>query len=69
MMSRISSDEGHCLWLQGLFNLLTNERKAKKYCSNTSMYFGDIQCIKYRVALIGFYHKMTYFYNLCIEFG
>ena len=28
MMSRISGDGGHRLWLQGLFNLLTRERKA-----------------------------------------
>ena len=28
MVSRISGDGGHCLWLQGPFNLLTRERKA-----------------------------------------
>ena len=28
MVSRISSDEGHRLWLQGPFNLLTRERRA-----------------------------------------
>ena len=28
MMSRISGDEGHRLWLQGPFNLLTRERRA-----------------------------------------
>ena len=28
MVTRISSDEGHRLWLQGSFNLLTRERKA-----------------------------------------
>ena len=28
MVSRISGDEGHRLWLQGPFNLLTRERRA-----------------------------------------
>ena len=28
MVSRISGDGGHCLWLQGPFNLLTRERRA-----------------------------------------
>ena len=28
MVSHISGDEGHCLWLQGPFNLLTRERRA-----------------------------------------
>ena len=28
MVSRISGDEGHRLWLQGSFNLLTRERRA-----------------------------------------
>ena len=28
MVSRISSDKGHRLWLQGPFNLLTRERRA-----------------------------------------
>ena len=28
MVSRISSGGGHCIWLQGPFNLLTRERKA-----------------------------------------
>ena len=29
---------------------------------------GVFECIKYIVILIGFYHKMTCFYNLSIEF-
>ena len=28
IVSRIFSDGGHCLWLQGPFNLLTRERRA-----------------------------------------
>ena len=28
MVTRISDDRGHCLWLQGPFNLLTRERRA-----------------------------------------
>ena len=28
MVSHISGDGGHCLWLQGPFNLLTRERRA-----------------------------------------
>ena len=28
MVSRISGDEGHQLWLQGPFNLLTKKRRA-----------------------------------------
>ena len=28
MVSHISGDEGHRLWLQGPFNLLTRERRA-----------------------------------------
>ena len=28
MVSRISGDEGHCLWLQGPFNLLTKEQRT-----------------------------------------
>ena len=28
MVSRIFDDGGHCLWLQGPFNLLARERRA-----------------------------------------
>ena len=28
MVSCISDDGGHCIWLQGSFNLLTRERKT-----------------------------------------
>ena len=55
MVNRISGDEGHRLWLQGLFNLLTRERRANYVFWS----FGIFECIKYIVALIGFYHKMT----------
>ena len=28
MVSRISGDGGHCLWLQGLLNFLTRKQRA-----------------------------------------
>ena len=59
MVSRIFGDGGYRLWLQGLFNLLTREQRAKLHCCNTFMYFGVFECIKYIVALIGDYHEMA----------
>ena len=60
MLSCISGDGSHRLWLQGPFNLLTRERRANYIiCWNTSTYFGVFEYIKYIVALIGFYHKMA----------
>ena len=52
MVSRISSDGGHRLWLQRPFNLLTRERRANYVAA-------ILLRIKYIVALIEFYHKMT----------